>query len=79
MPQIIIPPDAPYLRGHFDGRPIVAGVVELILLIEHLSREAGTSLALRSSSSPASGSSSFHTTGSTSARARSKVDSCGSM
>ena len=48
MPQIVIPPDAPYLRGHFDGRPIVPGVVELILLIEHLSLEAGTSLALRS-------------------------------
>lgn len=48
MLQIIIPPDAPYLRGHFDGRPIVPGVVELILLIEHLSREAGGPLAVRS-------------------------------
>jgi 3-hydroxymyristoyl/3-hydroxydecanoyl-(acyl carrier protein) dehydratase len=48
VPQIIIPPDAPYLRGHFDGRPIVPAVVELIVLIEHLSLEAGAPLALRS-------------------------------
>ena len=48
MAQIVIAPDAPYLRGHFPGRPIVPGVVELLLLVEHLSREAGHALTLRS-------------------------------
>jgi 3-hydroxymyristoyl/3-hydroxydecanoyl-(acyl carrier protein) dehydratase len=48
MQQIVIAPDAPYLRGHFPGRPIVPGVVELLLLVEHLSRDAGQLLTLRS-------------------------------
>ena len=48
MGQIVVAPDAPYLRGHFPGRPIVPGVVELLLLVEHLSREAGQPLTLRS-------------------------------
>ena len=48
MQQIVIAPDVPYLRGHFPGRPIVPGVVELLLLVEHLSRDAGQPLTLRS-------------------------------
>jgi predicted hotdog family 3-hydroxylacyl-ACP dehydratase len=46
--SIVIAPDAPYLRGHFPGRPILPGVVELCLVVEHLAREAGKPLVLRS-------------------------------
>jgi 3-hydroxyacyl-[acyl-carrier-protein] dehydratase len=45
---IVIAPDAPYLRGHFPGQPILPGVVELCLVVEHLAREAGKPLVLRS-------------------------------
>jgi predicted hotdog family 3-hydroxylacyl-ACP dehydratase len=48
MTAIVIAPDAPYLRGHFPGRPILPGVVQLLLLVDHLSRESGKSLTLRS-------------------------------
>lgn len=48
MGTIVVDPDAPYLRGHFPGRPILPGVVQLQLLVEHLSQEARQVLALRS-------------------------------
>ena len=46
--SIYIAPDAPYLRGHFPGRPILPGVVQLWLVVEHLVGEVGSSLFLRS-------------------------------
>jgi 3-hydroxymyristoyl/3-hydroxydecanoyl-(acyl carrier protein) dehydratase len=46
--QIVIAPDAPYLRGHFPGRPILPGVVQLALVVEHLAHEGGRPLKLRS-------------------------------
>ena len=48
MGTIVIEPAAAYLRGHFPGRPILPGVVQLQLLVEHLSQETGQTLALRS-------------------------------
>jgi len=48
MGRIQIDPDAPYFRGHFPERPILPGVVQLMLLVDHLSQEAGRRLTLRS-------------------------------
>ena len=48
MGTIVIEPAAAYLRGHFPGRPILPGVVQLQLLVEHLSQETGQTLVLRS-------------------------------
>jgi 3-hydroxymyristoyl/3-hydroxydecanoyl-(acyl carrier protein) dehydratase len=48
MGTIQIDPDAPYFRGHFPERPILPGVVQLMLLVDHLSQEAGRPLTLRS-------------------------------
>jgi predicted hotdog family 3-hydroxylacyl-ACP dehydratase len=47
MATIPIPHDAPYVRGHFIGRPIVPGVVEVQLVVDQLSQEAGRRLTLR--------------------------------
>ncbi len=48
MGTIQIDPDAPYFRGHFPEHPILPGVVQLMLLVDHLSQEAGRPLTLRS-------------------------------
>jgi len=40
MGTIVIEPAAAYLRGHFPGRPILPGVVQLQLLVEHLFQPA---------------------------------------
>jgi len=36
-----------YFEGHFPGRPILPGVVELLLILEALSRDSGRPVALR--------------------------------
>lgn len=42
-----VPAEAPYFDGHFPGRPILPGVVELMLALEALARQAQRPVALR--------------------------------
>jgi predicted hotdog family 3-hydroxylacyl-ACP dehydratase len=44
---ISVPATAGYFEGHFPGRPILPGVVELVLLLEALARETGNPAPLR--------------------------------
>jgi predicted hotdog family 3-hydroxylacyl-ACP dehydratase len=44
---VCVPAEAPYFEGHFPGRPILPGVVELLLGLEALSYEAQRPVALR--------------------------------
>jgi len=46
MGVLRIDPHAPYFAGHFPGRPIVPGVVELMLVADHLAAEAKQPLLL---------------------------------
>jgi 3-hydroxyacyl-[acyl-carrier-protein] dehydratase len=39
--SITLAPDAPYFAGHFPGRPILPGVIELALMAETAARVAG--------------------------------------
>lgn len=44
---IAIEPDAPWFAGHFPGRPILPGVVELALALAALRRETGRPMPLQ--------------------------------
>ena len=44
---IAVPADAAYFDGHFPGRPILPGVVELLLALEAVARERGSAQSLR--------------------------------
>ena len=44
---IVVPADGPYFAGHFPGRPILPGVLQLALAVETLARETGSSTPLR--------------------------------
>jgi predicted hotdog family 3-hydroxylacyl-ACP dehydratase len=44
---ILVPSAGGYFEGHFPGRPILPGVVELILVLEALAREAGQPVSLQ--------------------------------
>lgn len=44
---IAVAPGGAFFEGHFPGRPILPGVVELLLVLEALSRESGRPVALR--------------------------------
>jgi predicted hotdog family 3-hydroxylacyl-ACP dehydratase len=44
---IAVPADAAYFDGHFPGRPILPGVVELLLALEARARERGSAQTLR--------------------------------
>jgi 3-hydroxymyristoyl/3-hydroxydecanoyl-(acyl carrier protein) dehydratase len=46
MSALHIEPHASYFNGHFPKRPILPGVVELQLVVDHLSQAQGHSLAL---------------------------------
>ena len=44
---ITVPPGGAFFEGHFPGRPILPGVVELLLVIDALARESGRPVVLR--------------------------------
>jgi 3-hydroxyacyl-[acyl-carrier-protein] dehydratase len=44
---ILVPSAGGYFEGHFPGRPILPGVVELILVLEALARETGQPVSLQ--------------------------------
>ena len=45
---ILVPPAGGYFEGHFQGRPILPGVVELVLVLEALARATGHPVSLQS-------------------------------
>ena len=44
---ILVPSGGGYFEGHFPGRPILPGVVELVLVLEALTRETGQPVSLQ--------------------------------
>jgi len=44
---ILVPSGGGYFEGHFPGRPILPGVVELVLVLEALARATGEAVSLQ--------------------------------
>jgi predicted hotdog family 3-hydroxylacyl-ACP dehydratase len=44
---ILVPSGGGYFEGHFPGRPILPGVVELVLVLEALARDTGQPVSLQ--------------------------------